>query len=86
MSCWMWCWPRPAPLQLRLSKPFHAVHVHYLQPYADINKRTSRLAANEPLFCVNLCQLTFVDVPPQPYAQAMLGMRGVAVRFVHMGL
>lgn len=56
------------------------VHVPYLQPFADINERTLQLAANAPLFCANLCQLTFVDVPPQPYAQAMLGMRGVAVR------
>ena len=53
---------------------FMMVHVPYLQPFADINKRTSRLAANAPLFRANLCPLTFVDVPPDVYAQAMLGI------------
>lgn len=53
---------------------FLMVHVPYLQPFADINKRTSRLAANLPLFRANLCPLTFVDVPPEAYARAMLGV------------
>lgn len=53
---------------------FMMVHVPCLQPFADINKRTSRLAANAPLFRANLCPLTFVDVPPDAYAQAMLGI------------
>lgn len=53
---------------------FMMVHVPYLQPFADINKRTSRLAANGPLFRANLCPLTFVDVPVESYAQAMLGI------------
>ncbi len=53
---------------------FMMVHVPYLQPFADINKRTSRLAANLPLFRANLCPLTFVDVPPEAYARAMLGV------------
>ena len=46
---------------------FRMVHLPYLQPFADINKRTSRLAANLPLFRANLCPLTFLDVPePDP--------------------
>lgn len=53
---------------------FMMVHLPYLQPFADINKRTSRLAANAPLFRANLCPLTFVDVPADGYAQAMLGI------------
>jgi len=53
---------------------FMMVHVPYLQPFADVNKRTSRLAANLPLFRANLCPLTFVDVPPGVYARAMLGV------------
>ena len=53
---------------------FMMVHVPYLQPFADINKRTSRLAANAPLFRANLCPLTFVGVPADVYAQAMLGI------------
>ncbi|MEO5797189.1 MAG: Fic family protein [Rhodoferax sp.] len=53
---------------------FMLVHVPYLQPFADINKRTSRLAANLPLFRANLCPLTFVDVPEAAYSRAILGV------------
>jgi hypothetical protein len=53
---------------------FMMVHLPYLQPFADINKRTSRLAANLPLFRVNLCPLTFLDVPEQAYSRATLGV------------
>ncbi|MGV7959954.1 Fic family protein [Photorhabdus tasmaniensis] len=47
-----------------ISDPFEQsffimVHLPYLQPFADINKRTSRLAANLPLLRSNLCPLTF---------------------------
>lgn len=53
---------------------FMMVHLPYLQPFADINKRTSRLAANLPLFRSNLCPLTFLDVPEQAYSRATLGV------------
>jgi len=53
---------------------FLMVHLPYLQPFADINKRTSRLAANLPLFRANLCPLTFLDVPEQAYSRAILGL------------
>lgn len=53
---------------------FMMVHLPYLQPFADINKRTSRLAANLPLFRANLCPLTFLDVPDQAYSRATLGI------------
>ena len=53
---------------------FMMVHLPYLQPFADINKRTSRLAANLPLFRVNLCPLTFLDVPEEAYSRATLGV------------
>jgi fido (protein-threonine AMPylation protein) len=53
---------------------FVMVHLPYLQPFADINKRCSRLAANLPLFRANLCPLTFLDVPEQAYSRAMLGV------------
>lgn len=63
----------------RISDPFEQsffvmVHLPYLQPFADINKRTSRLAANLPLIRANLCPLTFLDVPEQAYSRAMLGV------------
>lgn len=50
------------------------VHVPCLQPFANTNKRTSRLAANMPLFQANLCPLTFVDVPEAAYSRAILGV------------
>lgn len=53
---------------------FMMVHLPYLQPFADINKRTSRLAANLPLFRANLCPLTFLDVPEQAYSRSILGL------------
>jgi len=53
---------------------FMMAHLPYLQPFADINKRTSRLAANLPLFRANLCPLTFLDVPEQAYSRASLGV------------
>ena len=53
---------------------FVMVHLPYLQPFADVNTRTSRLAANLPLIRANLCPLTFLDVPEQAYSRAMLGV------------
>lgn len=53
---------------------FMLVHLPYLQPFADMNKRTSRLMANLPLFRANLCPLTFVDVPESAYGSATLGV------------
>lgn len=53
---------------------FMMVHLPYLQPFADVNKRTSRLAANLPLFRANLCPLTFLDVPERAYSRATLGV------------
>ncbi len=53
---------------------FLMVHLPYLQPFEDVNKRVSRLAANIPLICHNLCPLSFIDVPQQSYVDAMLGI------------
>lgn len=53
---------------------FIMVHLPYLQPFADINKRTSRLAANIPLLKANVCPLTFLDVPEKAYSKAVLGV------------
>lgn len=57
---------------------FVMVHLPYLQPFADVNKRTSRLAANLPLIRANLCPLIFLDVPEQAYSRAILGVYGMA--------
>jgi hypothetical protein len=53
---------------------FTMVHLPYLQPFEDVNKRVSRLAANIPLFRQNLCPLSFVDVPERAYVDGLLGV------------
>ncbi|MBS0325557.1 MAG: Fic family protein [Proteobacteria bacterium] len=50
------------------------VNLAYLQPFADGNKRTSRLSANLPLMLANCAPLSFLDVEPTDYALAMLGV------------
>lgn len=53
---------------------FAMVQLPYLQPFEDVNKRVSRLAANLPLIRDNLCPLSFVDVPERAYIDGMLGV------------
>lgn len=53
---------------------FIMVHLPYLQPFEDVNKRTSRLAANIPLIKRNLGPLSFVDVPEDDYKLATLAV------------
>lgn len=53
---------------------FVMVHLPYLQPFEDVNKRVSRLAANLPLIRGNLCPLSFVDVPERAYIDGVLGV------------
>jgi hypothetical protein len=53
---------------------FLLVHLPYLQPFIDVNKRTSRLAANIPFIRSNLVPLSFIDVPEQPYIDGLIGI------------
>lgn len=53
---------------------FIMVQLPYLQPFDDVNKRTSRLAANIPLIRHNLSPLSFTDVPKEYYTQGLLGV------------
>ena len=53
---------------------FAMVHFPYLQPFDDVNKRVSRLAANIPLIRANLAPLSFEDVPRDLYTEAILGV------------
>jgi len=53
---------------------FAMVHLPYLQPFEDVNKRVSRLAANIPLIRHNLCPLSFVDVESREYIGGLLGV------------
>ncbi|MFK0093943.1 Fic family protein [Pseudomonas sp. NPDC090592] len=63
----------------RIKSPVEAafflwVNLAYLQPFEDGNKRTSRLAANIPLMLYNCAPLSFLDVPMEDYALAMMGV------------
>jgi fido (protein-threonine AMPylation protein) len=53
---------------------FVMVQLPYLQPFEDVNKRVSRLAANIPLFRRNLAPISFVDVPDDTYTWGVLGV------------
>lgn len=53
---------------------FVMVQLPYLQPFVDVNKRVSRLAANIPLIRMNLCPLSFVHVPERHYTGGVLGV------------
>ena len=62
-----------------ISDPFEQaffvmVQLPYLQPFDDVNKRVSRLAANIPLIKANLAPLSFEDVPRDLYTEAILGV------------
>ncbi|MCX7277696.1 MAG: Fic family protein [Burkholderiales bacterium] len=50
------------------------VHIAYLQPFEDGNKRTSRLCANLPLMLTNCAPLSFLDVAADDYAIAVTGV------------
>jgi Fic family protein len=53
---------------------FLMVQLPYLQPFDDVNKRVSRLAANIPFIKHNLSPLSFIDLPRSLYTQAILGV------------
>jgi hypothetical protein len=53
---------------------FLMVHLPYLQPFEDVNKRVSRLCANIPFIRDNLCPLSFIDVPEKSYIEGTLGI------------
>ena len=62
-----------------ISDPFERaffvlVQLPYLQPFDDVNKRVSRLAANIPLIKANLVPLSFEDLPRELYTEALLGV------------
>lgn len=53
---------------------FLMVHIPYLQPFVDVNKRISRIGANISLIRANLCPVSFVDVPERSYIDGTLGV------------
>jgi Fic family protein len=77
------------PLQIRLSRIlekadciedpyeqsfFLLIHITYLQPFLDVNKRTARLSANIPMIRENLVPLSFNDVERNDYISAMIAI------------
>jgi len=53
---------------------FIMVQLPYLQPFDDVNKRVSRLAANIPFIQHNLSPLSFTEVPRDLYTEAVLAV------------
>ena len=53
---------------------FALIHLAYLQPFADGNKRTSRMIANIPLLKADLCPISFLATPKNAYTSALLGV------------
>jgi hypothetical protein len=58
----------------RQSRQSRHRNLKYLQPFEDVNKRVSRLAANIPFIKHNLAPLSFVDVPERDYIDGLLGV------------
>jgi Fic family protein len=60
-----------------IDDPFEAsffllIHIPYLQPFIDVNKRVSRLAANIPFVKRNYFPISFLDTDRDAYLRAML--------------
>jgi Fic family protein len=53
---------------------FLMVQLPYLQPFEDVNKRTSRLSANFSLLKNSLAPLSFIDVPKEDYISGLLAI------------
>jgi Fic family protein len=53
---------------------FVMAQLPYLQPFDDVNKRVSRMAANIPFIKANLSPLSFTDLPRGLYTHATLGV------------
>ncbi len=74
-ECFMEVLAKASEIRDPLEQSFFVmVHFPYLQPFVDVNKRVSRLAANIPLIRENLAPLSFVDVPARDYTDAILAV------------
>jgi DNA-binding transcriptional ArsR family regulator len=73
------CFDRLLATAAAITDPFEQsffvmVQLPYLQPFDDVNKRVSRMAANIPFIKANLSPLSFTDVPRGLYMHAILGV------------
>lgn len=62
-----------------ISDPFEQsffllVHIPYLQAFADINKRTSRIASNITLLKADLAPMSFLTMNDREYIDALVGI------------
>ncbi|MGH2544421.1 MAG: Fic family protein, partial [Ardenticatenaceae bacterium] len=62
-----------------ISDPFEQsffllVHIPYLQAFADVNKRTSRIASNIPLLKADLAPMSFVTMDDKAYIDGLIGI------------
>ena len=74
-ECFLKLLKTAAAIQNPFEQAFFAmVQLPYLQPFEDVNKRISRLAANLPFIRENLSPLSFVDVPERAYVDGILGV------------
>lgn len=53
---------------------FLLVHLPYLQPFEDCNKRTARIACNIPLLRGGCVPMSWLDVEHKPYIEGTLGV------------
>ena len=53
---------------------FLLVHIPYLQAFEDINKRTSRIAANIPLLKADLAPMSFLTMDDGAYIDGLIGI------------
>ncbi len=50
------------------------MHIPYLQPFADVNKRTSRIACIIPLLKAELAPMSFLAIDHDAYINGLLGV------------
>lgn len=53
---------------------FLLVHIPYLQAFADVNKRTSRVASNIPLLKSDLAPMSFTTMNDGDYIDGLIGV------------
>lgn len=53
---------------------FLQVHIPYLQPFTDCNKRTARVACNIPLLRAGVVPMSWMDVEKNAYREGLLGV------------
>ena len=53
---------------------FLLVHIPYLQAFADVNKRTSRISSNIPLLKADLALMSFVTMDDRTYIDGLIGI------------